>query len=306
MNDGQQMMENAYTCLQSQDLSHLDERKLMLLFHQQIWKRMNKEMRLQTLQEVENRRAKADGRPPVKIIVVPGMEPNLYGGHGRLPDGREFICLNHRFLTAGKLFSKTDTSIYNGASALNTVLHEGRHAFQSHAVLDEFASVAKKVRLEWAAVMPDAKGLYNDQDPIIYMMQSIEMDARRFARRKIAQINQFFNSIGAPDPNFNLQVIRDIQRETLVISRVRATMTREMIDKYEEKVVEHFKQTHPEIDLKGLGLFDHVRFILDHPEIKDPKEMLERLDKMADEKMALRDGQRLNRFKNPGLNAMKG
>lgn len=306
MSDGQKRMQNAYDCLASWDLSRLAEEDLLLLFHQQNWKRMNKEQRLQALQEVENRRAKADGRPPVEIIVEGNVPPENFGGYGMRPDGREAIYINRRFIMAGKLFSGADTSIYNGASALATVLHEGRHAFQYHAVRDGFASIAEQVRLEWAAVMPALNGLYNNQDMAIYMLQSIEMDARRFSRRKIMRIDQFFKTIGAQDPNFENYIVQDLKQEILMISWVRAHMTREMIDQYEEKVKEHFKRTHPEIDLSALGLFDHARFILDHPEIQDPMEILKCLDRMADEKLALRDGANMNRFKNPGLNGMKG
>lgn len=305
MSDGQKRMQSAYDCLASWDLSQLAEEDLLLLFHQENWKRMNKEQRLQAMQEVENRRARADGRPPVEIIVEGNMPPENFGGYQMRPDGGETIRINRRFVTAGKLFSGADTSIYNGASALATVLHEGRHAFQCHAVRNGLGNIAEQVRREWAAVMPVMNGLYNNQNPVIYMLQSIEMDARRFSRRKIMRIYQFFKTIGAQDPNFENYIVQDLQEEALLISLVRAHMTREMIDQYEEMVKEHFKRTHPEIDLSALGLFDHVRFILDHPEIQNPLEMLKCLDRMADEKLAMQDGANMNRFKNPGLNGLK-
>lgn len=305
MNECQKMMDAAHARLESSELNQLDDRTLMLLFHQTNWKRMNAQKRLMAMQEVENRRAKADGRPPVTIYIDLKMQPNTLGGYQRLPNGKEVIVLNHRFFTAGKLFSRSNMSIYNAASALNTVLHEGRHAFQMHAVREAFASVSEKVRMEWAAFMPSENGMYTSEDPLIYFLQSIEIDARRFARRKTAQVSQFFNGIGAPDPNFRLQTIKDVQLEAYVINRVRAVMTREMIDQYEQKVLDHFKKSHPELNVKELGLFDHVRFILDHPEISDPKEMLDRLDRMADEKLALKDGKHLNRLKDNRLNGLK-
>lgn len=305
MNEELNMMDAVYRRLQAPNLNDLDEKSLLLLFHQKNWRRMNKEDRLRTLQEVENRRAKTDGRTPVEIIVG-SMPANTMGCHRMLPDGTGVIIINTRFVENGKLFGKLGgTSIFNAANALNTVLHEGRHAFQCHVVRHAIANISKRQRLEWAAVMPSENGLYNSGNSIFYFLQSIEMDARRFARRKVAQVNRMFISMGIQDQNFSIQTIKDLKTELFFICYVRLHMTHEMIDKYEKMVLDHFKKTHPELDLNGLRLFDHVRFILDHPEINDPKEMLDRLDRMADEKLGLKDGKLLNRLENAKLNGLK-
>lgn len=306
MNETLNMMDAAYSHLQLPVLNGLDEKSLLLLFHQKNWSHMNKEDRLRTLQEVENRRAKADGRAPVQVTVPPFMPPNVGGYYSKRPDGTEVIYINPRFMQKSKLLGKSDsTAIFNAALALSTVLHEGRHAFQCNAVRNAIANISERQKLEWAAVMPSEKGLYDNGSSIFYFLQSIEMDARRFARRKVAQVNRLFISMGIQDQNFSQQTIKDLKLEERIICAVRLHMTHEMIDQYEKLVLAYFKKTHPALDLKDLRLFDHVRFILDHPEINDPKEMLDRLDRIADEKLGLKDGKLLNRLENAKLNSLK-
>lgn len=299
------MMEAVYSRLQDSSLSSLDEKALLLLFHQHNWRRMHWEDRLKVLQEVENRRAKQDGRAPAKVYAA-DLPANTFGGHCVLPDGTTKIVINARFMRNGKLFGKlSGTSVYSAAGALSTVLHEGRHAFQCDAVRHALTNLSERQKLEWAASMPSEKGLYDSGKTFFYYLQSIEMDARRFARRKLAQVDRLFVSMGVPDQNFRNQVIQDVQRELLIICRVRQSMTHAMVDQYEKLVLDYFKATHPELDLKHLRLFDHVRFILSHPEIKDPGEMLEHLDRMADEKLGLKEGKLLNRLDNAALNGLK-
>lgn len=279
----------------SSPLSNISDKELLLLFHSQNWLRMGAKRRLFALQELENRRALADGRPALKLYIDPSMGPNTYGGHGTAPDGREIIVINPRFLHGGRL------SAFSGALALSTILHEGRHAFQRHAIKDDFKNVPIEQKIDWSAVMVEFGGVYTSEHPVIYFIQSIEMDARRFARRKLFEVQRIFKAMGMEDRAFTVQLQKDLAMEAIVISRVRQTLTLESINKYEKMVLDHLKKTRPDLDVTNLHPFEHVRYILMHPEIKDPMDMLTCLDKMADTKLGLKPDISLDRFKSSHL-----
>lgn len=304
MNENLRVMDLLRKELQASQLAKLDDKKLLLLFHQQTWTRMSKNERLRALQEIENRYAKADGRSPVKVSTRP-MEPNTLGIHGHLPDGGEIIYVNPRFLENGKLSRRSTMSIHSAAGALNTVLHEGRHSYQFNAILGKIKNVPVQQRLEWMAVTGRFGGMYEDDDPLFYALQSIEMDARRFARRSLAKVNDYFNSIGMKDRNFSNQTAMDLQRETRLICQVRLYLDHQKLDLYEQKVIAYFMFRNPGIDIRGIRLFDHARFILDHPEINNPLKMLQELDKLADAKLGLCDYNDINRVRNGRLNSLK-
>lgn len=281
-------------------LANMSDKDLLLLFHSRNWLRMNQKLRLLAIQEIENRRALADGRPALKIYIDPKMGPNTYGGHCTTSDGQEYIVLNPRFLTGGKL------SQFTGALALGTILHEGRHAFQHHAIQDDFKNVPVEQKIDWTAVMAEFGGVYTSEHPVIYFIQSIEMDARRFARRKLMEVQRMFKSMGLEDRSFAAQLQKDLALEAIVISRVRQYMTLDSINKYEKMVLDHLKKTRPDLDLTNLKPFEHVRFILQHPEITNPLEMLDRLDKMADAKFGIKADSTPDKIKSSQFSGFSG
>lgn len=281
-------------------LANMSDKELLLLFHSRNWVRMNQKLRLCALQEIENRRALADGRPALKLYIDPHMDANTYGGHCTTADGQEYIVLNPRFLTGGRL------SAFTGALALGTILHEGRHAFQHHAIQDNFQNVPVEQKIDWTAVMAEFGGVYTSKHPVIYFIQSIEMDARRFARRKLMEVHRMFKNMGLEDRSFAAQLQKDLVLEAIVISRVRQHLTLDSINQYEKMVLDHLKKTRPDLDLTNLRPFEHVRFILQHPEIKDPMEMLACLDKMADAKFGVQTDKQLDKFKTSQLGSVTG
>lgn len=308
MNEWFVKAENSLNHLTVDDLANLDESELLLLFLHKSWKHMNESARLLAMQEVENRRAQVDGRPPAQVRVA-DLDHNQLGEFESKPDGSSTIFINSRFLKPSKIFASGDTSIFNAASALSTLLHEGRHAYQDYMIENDLGMVPDQQQLEWAAVYAPFGGLYCNDDPVIYLLQSIEMDARRFARRMIAQVDNFFNATGKADRNFESQVALDIQREARLIGAVRERLDHDKIDQYEKEVLDYFGRNQPTLDLTNLRLFDHARFILDHPEITDPMQMIEALDRMADEKLCLKDAEHMNRVQDieaDSLGQMKG
>lgn len=278
----------------------VSDQELLLQFHSRNWAQLSPLRRLWVMQEIENRRAKADGRPALKVFINPQFPPEILGGHTVLPNGMECICLNPAFIQ-----DSDKLRLFSGAKALNVILHEGRHAFQYHSVKDGFKYVSEAQRIDWMSVMGSLGGKYTSEG-LMYWVQSIEMDARRFARRKMAEVQGMFRSMGIEDPAFNMALYRELTLEKMIIARVRQDMTVEMVDRYETMVLEHLKKTRPELDLTNLRPFDHLRFILMHPEITDPLEMLERLDRMADEKLGIRAEVKIDQIGGSRLGGLPG
>lgn len=272
---------------------------LLLLFHSKNWNRMSPKARMHALQEIENRRALADGRPALKIYSY-SMPPNHLGSHGRTPKGEELIVINSRFLTSGKL------SQFTGAEALGTILHEGRHAFQSHVVRTERKDIPDAQKIDWTAVLAEFGGLYFNDPPIFYYLQSIEMDARRFARHSLMDMYRMFKNAGIEDRSLANHLQKLLSRECTVIDYVRQCLTLESIDKYEQMVLNHLKKTRPDLDLKNLRPFDHARVILQNPSITDPMQILELLDRMADADLGIQSDKKLDKLNESPMGGAAG
>lgn len=272
----------------AENLAKLTDEELMDTIYHSNWNKMNEAARLRVYQEFENRQAKLDGRKPVQIRADREMEPNLYGIHISYPDGSEIIYINPRFIKISKLSKGANTAIFNAASGLNTVLHEGRHSFQHNVIKNNSNMVSELQKLEWKVSMGEFGGLYL-RHSIFYAMQGIEMDARRFARRQIVRINEHFKASGKEDPNFNNCVRQDLQDEKDYIMEVRLFLKMEDIVKTEKRVLDYFKEKHPDVKLDHLNIFYHAKLILMYPQITNPQDMLDLIDNYLDGKLGQLD-----------------
>ena len=126
------------------------------------WIRLEMPERLEALQELENRLAELQGRKPFEVHAQ-AMEPNQYGYY----DGRA-LHLNEGLLTKD-----------NPQEVVETVAHEGRHAYQQFAIEHPRVHDAKEVAY-WEANMRDYldPSLYGFE---LYQNQPVELDARDYA-----------------------------------------------------------------------------------------------------------------------------
>src|SRR5260221_4325069 len=83
-----------------------------------IWSSVALKDRLKTLQVVEDRMAALQGRPGLQLVTA------LLNGYGEYDVDHERIVLNHLHLLGDKPVDEL----------INTVIHEGRHAYQHFAV----------------------------------------------------------------------------------------------------------------------------------------------------------------------------
>ena len=138
------------------------------------WSTLDVTDRLGVLSDVEARMANMQGRPPVPVTME-SMAPAEYGGYSS--DQRQ-ITLNENHLS-GDTMPATEFA--------DTIVHEGRHAYQDYAVQHPgFVSDQKTVDA-WA----DNQSHYRDMQTYgadRYREQPLEKDAWEYAERVVKPI----------------------------------------------------------------------------------------------------------------------
>ena len=176
--------------------SDREDNEFYSLFSDESWADLQVDERLELLQELECRMAVSEGRSPVKVVAEPLGGINK---HGRFDSVEGLIKINSLLLQTKKIPGMTDGK--NMVEALDTIIHEGRHAFQ-YAVVSgatDGANVADDDREKWTVnfiLYSRTKEDSNDyesneeyfKDFSFYAFQPIERDAREFAGRKMAEL----------------------------------------------------------------------------------------------------------------------
>lgn len=130
------------------------------------WHQLDGAERLAVLQDVENRMASVQGRPAVPIRMQ-AMPPGVYGGYAR----GQGITLSEEHLASNDIRELVDS-----------VVHEGRHAYQDHAIQTPgFVSDERLVetwRSNWENYLTAEE--YGQE---LYESQPIEQDAWHYAAR---------------------------------------------------------------------------------------------------------------------------
>ena len=184
---------------------------IIVRFQRENWNAMTREQRLATLQEFENHMAAMQGRPATKVHIM----SDEY--RAKNPGTRGYQCKEGLFL--GPEYFQPDTfpipgmNEYSPARAMNTLLHEGRHAWQ-HRVVDKGNDViAPAVR----AKLDLSFQVYTTKQPQ-YFAQPVEVDARRYAMHTLAQIAARIEQLsGEASTDFQI-VLRKLRNEELSIA----------------------------------------------------------------------------------------
>ncbi len=155
--------------------------------HTDEWKQASYYGRLNLLQGIENHIAQRDGRSTREVEPIQ-MESDREHGYydSRTPD---YIYINRNFLIR-------DDCNY---SAVDTVLHEGRHAYQDD-VIKGIVAHDESERALWEKNFKP--GVYNDPESgpyYEYRYQPIEVDANDFASKEIKDIHSFIGEDKAYD-----------------------------------------------------------------------------------------------------------
>lgn len=275
--------------LDPEKISRLSQQELYLFFKDENWIKLDPASRLMLLQEIENRRAKLDGRPAIRIEAGSREEFEKPGSLGYYNDGKRVIRVNYRFLE-GK------SPYHMGFAALDVVLHEGRHAMQHDVIRENPDKVAVQILMEWLSstahyFAPPKADLPQDEAIkafVCYAMQSIEVDARRFSRQQLLTIYAEWSDQGMDTRALQRQIMSNLKEEYAFILLLQNALTLKELDALEQMVLRRMKERYPKVDTANLHLFDHARMILEAPrinQIENPIELILALDVLEQRKL---------------------
>lgn len=274
------------------ELQSISQDDLYLLFTDEVWSSMKEASRLAVLQEVENRRAAADGREPAKVCVGDKDAFSHPGSLGVYFDGLGEIHLNYRYFSDKSPF-------HSGAGALGVLLHEGRHAYQFFRIHNGITDQSAEILKEWASsqgyyIAPDGSAF----SVALYGLQAIEDDARRFSRRELQKIIHNLMLRGIDSRSFVREYQEALQTEERFIMMIRENLTLEELDEYESLIIQSMKDLYPKLNISDLRLFDNAKLILQAKleSFEDLTILLDQLDKLADEKLNKLQEKKLNRI----------
>lgn len=141
--------------------------------NEETWSTLDAGEKLDALQLVENNMAEIQQRPPV-TIASESMSANVFGGFDPAAGG---ITVNSEHLA----------SEMPASECVNTIVHEGRHAFQDYAIRNPEIVADPDIVTAWA------ENAENYLDPALvgqedYASQPMEADAFDYADRISAML----------------------------------------------------------------------------------------------------------------------
>ena len=141
------------------------------------WVRLSEGKRQRVLEKIEKKQAKKLHRPTLPIVI--NLDPNWHCfGMFENKGNKKLLHLSINLI-------KNPTLRFH---ALETILHEGRHAYQHHIIHNKklrfYHFKEKKWKQNYSGYIS------SKEDSAIYAMQPIERDAQKYA---IKQMNQFYS-----------------------------------------------------------------------------------------------------------------
>lgn len=230
--------------------NRIDE--LFLEFTDENWERMDPEQRLATLQKMENLIAAEQGRAALQVVCFdPDEEKENVRGYY---DG-EALHINARCLKPQERLIP-GISGNRGMQALNTILHEGRHAWQDEAACGKIEGVDPKER----ALIRMNNYFYckSKDNQALYSCQPIELDARRFARERFEQMARKAFEAGHDDICIQRQLDNNDTEELDWACSVRERLSIYDLMDREEKALAKMRECEPATDLTGISMFREV------------------------------------------------
>jgi hypothetical protein len=177
-------------------------------FHPEYWKRMTLDKRVQLLQDLENDQASKSGRSPYTIKAVP-MERLGQCGSAK-HDIRE-IHVNEAHIQHNNF----------EFVAIDTVAHEGRHAYQNDVIENRI----KHQNIEQAQIWKENADVYvsnTEKMFLIYYNQPIERDAQDHAYNVMNEIGEKLEKKYGPIEPFQRYVAAVEKEARFVAEKARA------------------------------------------------------------------------------------
>jgi hypothetical protein len=132
------------------------------------WSSLTLKDKLKALQVVEDRMASLQGRPGLRVVTA------FLNGYGECDINNQRVVLNHLHLLRDRPVDEI----------VNTVIHEGRHAYQYFAVTHAGVLSDTPVVASWAENLAPGNYLNAEQfGQELYESQPVELDAWDYADR---------------------------------------------------------------------------------------------------------------------------
>ena len=156
------------------------EQSVMLTGSQ--WTELSEERKLEVLQTIENHSAFEAGRlscPVVGKFLYTGTDGVVLGTYD---PKNQVIYVNSSQFASDTRYGKDSEAI------VTACLHEGRHAYQ-HQVADGIVLHDNQAEADaWKENLSEGNYISFRENPRAYYNQPVEVDARRFAEEKYAEI----------------------------------------------------------------------------------------------------------------------
>lgn len=156
------------------------EQSVMLTGSQ--WTKLSEERKLEVLQTIENHSAFEAGRlscPVVGKFLYTGTDGVVLGTYD---PKNQVIYVNSSQFASNTRYGKDSEAI------VTACLHEGRHAYQ-HQVADGIVLHDNQAEADaWKENLSEGNYISFRENPRAYYNQPVEVDARRFAEEKYAEI----------------------------------------------------------------------------------------------------------------------
>lgn len=146
------------------------------------WRKLTPGKRQQILEQVEEKQAKKLNRPTLPVIINDNPNWNSYGMF-EAKGSTEHLILSINLLTQENL----------RFHALETIMHEGRHAYQYHQTNSTSGGLFAKMR---AKKWKENYGGYitSSEDQLTYSMQPVERDAQKYAINQMRKMRFRFRN----------------------------------------------------------------------------------------------------------------
>lgn len=146
------------------------------------WTELSEERKLEVLQTIENHSAFEAGRlscPVVGKFLYTGTDGVVLGTYD---PKNQVIYVNSSQFASDTRYGKDSEAI------VTACLHEGRHAYQ-HQVADGIVLHDNQAEADaWKENLSEGNYISFKENPRAYYNQPVEVDARRFAEEKYAEI----------------------------------------------------------------------------------------------------------------------
>lgn len=146
------------------------------------WTELSEERKLEVLQTIENHSAFESGRlscPVVGKFLYTGTDGVVLGTYD---PKNQVIYVNSSQFASDTRYGKDSEAI------VTACLHEGRHAYQ-HQVADGIVLHDNQAEADaWKENLSEGNYISFRENPRAYYNQPVEVDARRFAEEKYAEI----------------------------------------------------------------------------------------------------------------------